>query len=105
MARIKRIGVIFSGKLLAIYGAGMGLLAGLIYAVGGFGIDLLVSLSWITSSETRGLSSGTALAFLALIGMPVIFSCAGFLIGILGAFLYNLASKISGGIKLDLEVE
>lgn len=51
--------------------AGFGL--GIVYFVGGFIIDLL----------TIGLNSGTALAFLALLGMPAIFGTAGFLVGLI----------------------
>jgi hypothetical protein len=80
-------------KLLAIIGALLGLLAGILYSFGGLIIDTLVTLGWITTTETPGLSYGTVLAFGALIGMPIIFAIFGFVAGIVGAFLYNLTSK------------
>lgn len=52
-------------------GAVVGLALGVVYSVGGFFVDLM----------GPGLNAGTALAFLALIGMPVIFGTAGLLIG------------------------
>ncbi len=52
-------------------GAIVGLVLGAIYSVGGFVIDLM----------GPGLNTGTALAFLALIGMPILFGAAGLLIG------------------------
>lgn len=105
MAKITRVGILFSGKLLAIYGAGIGLFLGILYSFGGALIDILVSLGWITSTETPGLSAGTALAFMALIGMPLIFAAGGFFVGIFGALFYNLTSKWSGGIDLDLNLD
>ncbi len=68
----------------------IGLLAGIIYSVGGFFIDLFVSLGWLTSQETPGLSYGTILAFGALIGMPIIFAVLGFIVGIIGAKFFKL---------------
>jgi hypothetical protein len=46
MGKITKIGVLFSVKLLGIYGAGIGLIAGIIYS---FGAELLL-ISWLVSS-------------------------------------------------------
>ena len=54
-----------------LVGVVVGLVLGVIYSVGGFFIDLM----------GPGLNAGTALAFLALIGMPAMFGVAGLLIG------------------------
>ncbi|MDH3323685.1 MAG: DUF3566 domain-containing protein [Flavobacteriaceae bacterium] len=79
----------------------VGLLAGIIYAFGGLIIDFMVSLRWISTMETPGLSYGTLLAFGALIGMPAIFAITGFLVGIVEAMLYNLFARWFGGLKID----
>ena len=62
MSKLTQIGVLFSAKLLAVYGAGVGLICGTVYSFGGFIYELFA---------TR-LNSGTALAFLALLGMPIL---------------------------------
>ena len=85
--------MLFSAKLLAIYGAGVGLIAGILYSFGGF----------IYEALTDTLNSGAALAFLALIGMPITFAFFGFIGGAIGAILYNLTSKLFGGIEMDIE--
>ena len=103
MPKITRVGILFSAKLVAIYGAGIGLILGILYSFGGALIDILVRLGWITSTETPGLSAGTALAFMALIGMPLIFSAGGFFLGIFGALFYNQTAKWFGGIEIDLK--
>jgi len=81
----------------------LGLAAGILYSFGGFIIDTLVSLEWITSSETPGLSYGTLLAFGALIGMPIIFAVFGFVAGLIVAILFNILAKWFGGIAIDFE--
>jgi hypothetical protein len=93
MAKLKRLGVLFSAKLQAILMAFVGLIAGMLYAFGGAIYELL----------TGTLNSGTALAFFALIGMPIVFAIFGFVAGAIGAFLYNFAAKWVGGIEVDLE--
>ena len=60
----------------AAYG---GLACGVLYSVGGFFYDLF----------TVGLNGGTALAFMALVGMPALFGVAGFLAGLLAALVVN----------------
>ncbi len=68
----------------------VGLIAGILYSVGGAIYDVLVSIGWITSVSTPGVGYGTALAFLALVGMPVTFATFGFMVGRIEVFLYNI---------------
>lgn len=70
---------IWSKFPISLIGLIIGALCSILYAFGGFFIDLLVSLEFITSDETPGLSYGTVLAFGALIGMPLIFGTIGFI--------------------------
>ena len=93
MAKLKRLGVLFSAKLQAIVMGIVGLIAGILYAFGGFFYELF----------TGTLNSGTALAFFALIGMPLLFSLFGFIAGAVGAVLYNLVVRWFGGIEMDFE--
>ena len=70
----------------------LGLIAGIIYSIGGVIVDLF----------TIGLNWGTAMAFMALVGMPVSFAAIGFMLGLVEAVLYNLFAKWFGGFKMDL---
>lgn len=105
MAKIKKLKLLSFAKLQAIIFGIAGMIAGIIYAFGGLAIDALVSSGWISSAavSTPGLSYGTALAFGALIGMPIIFASFGFFLGLAEAVLYNLYSQRFGGVALDFE--
>jgi hypothetical protein len=93
MAIVTHIGVLFSAKLVAILMAFVGLLAGVLYAGIGAIYDAL-----------RGpLNIGTALAFMAIIGMPLLFAVFGFIAGGIGAFLYNLFARWFGGIEIEMD--
>jgi hypothetical protein len=90
---MKKLKILKFAKQQTIIFALLGLLAGILYSVGGLIIDTFVTLNIIISAETPGLSYGTILAFGALIGMPAIGAAFGFLTGIVGAFLYNVVLK------------
>jgi hypothetical protein len=105
MRKIKKIGVLSFARFQAVLAGLIGLVCGTLYSFGGLIIDVLVSLAILSpiTMETPGLSYGTVLAFGALIGIPVIFMIAGFLLGIIEAILYNIFARWFGGLKIDVE--
>lgn len=92
MPRAGSIGVLSTAARQAALMAAVGLVAGFLYSFGGAAIDVLVTTGVITSTATPGVSWGTALAFLALIGMPLYFAVFGFAAGAIGALLYGLVA-------------
>ena len=103
MARSKKIKVLSFAIFQGFLGTLLGLIAGIFYSFGGLIIDVLVSLGWVTTSETPGLSYGTLLAFGALIGMPLIGAVAVFFLGLVEALLFNLVARWFGGLDIDFE--
>ena len=93
MKRLKRVGVIFFAKLNALILGAIGAVLGVLYAFGGAAYDL----------QNGGLNIGSALAFLALVGMPLLFALYGLIAGSLGALVYNLIAANTGGLSLDIE--
>jgi len=73
----------------------LGLLAGVGYSFGGFFYEL----------ATGTLNSGTAIAFMALIGMPVIFGIVGYSLGIIEALVYNFLTYWIGGLESGFKVD
>ena len=64
----------------------VGFVCGVLYSVGGLVIDML----------TIGLNWGTAMAFMALVGMPVVFGMFGFLCG-------GLIALVARGVDAGLD--
>ena len=64
----------------------LGLVCGVVYSFGGLIYD------WLTI----GLNWGTAMAFMALVGMPLVFGTFGFLSGALIAI-------VAGGVRAGLD--
>ena len=71
----------------ARWGVYLGVVCGVVYSVGGFFVDLF----------TTGLNGGTALAFMALVGMPALFGAIGFLLGGLFAWVARAWSLVRDG--------
>lgn len=103
MTEKKKIDIQAFLKFHLIMGLLAGLLAGIVYAFGGLVIDALVSLNWITCTETPGLSYGTVLAFGALIGMPAIGAVLGLVLGIVELLLFTLFRGWLGWLDLNFE--
>ena len=93
MKKLKQIKVMSFAKFQAVLMSLLGLIAGIVYSFGGAIYDIF----------STGINWGTALAFFALIGMPIIFAAFGFIIGIVEAILYNMFGKWFGGVEITLE--
>lgn len=92
MAKLEQLKVFQFAKFQAFLSGLLGLLAGILYSVGGLIHDLIT---------TGSVNHGTALAFMALVGMPVIFATVGFFVGMIEAVLYNLFAQRFDGIEQD----
>ena len=95
MAKLKSIEVLFFAKLIGLVMSVAGFICGILYSFGGFLYELF----------TSNLILGTALAFLALIGMPLIFSAVGFVAGGVGAMLYNITARFTEGIESGFKID
>lgn len=92
--KLRKVGILFFAKLQGIVLAMIGLAAGIVYSFGGAVYDVLT---------TGSMNLGTVLAFLALLGMPVLFGSLGFITGAIEAAIYNLTARLFGGIEADFE--
>lgn len=96
---LKRIGVLSAGKILALLYACIGFIAGCF-------VSLFATLGVFASLADKSLPGGPIIAAFmgigALILMPILYGCLGFLIGVIGSSIYNGLSRLVGGIELDL---
>lgn len=95
MVKLRKIGVVSLAKVQAIGLALVGLILGIFYSVGGFLFEL----------ATGSLNAGTALAFLALLGMPLMAGLLGLVMGALVAILYNGFASRLGPVKIEVVSE
>lgn len=91
MTRLHRIGILFTAKLAAVSMGALGLLAGIAYSFSGFFVELFAG----------SLNTGTALAFLAIPGMPLLFAACGFCAGAVMAVCYNLCARFGITVNDD----
>lgn len=91
MTKLRKISVLDLAKLHAATIGCVGLVTGMLYSFGGAIYDVVT---------TGSVNLGTALAFLALIGMPIIFAICGFIAGAIAAPLYNFIADRFGGVEI-----
>jgi len=92
--RIKRIAPLQLGKMLAVlYG-----ILGLIFIP--FFLFMTALTSQIPAEQRTGIvAMGAGFAICA----PILYAIMGFIIGIIGAFIYNLVAKFIGGVEVEVE--
>ncbi len=93
MQEIKKIGIFSVSKVYAIIFAIIGLIGGLIFAV--FGM--------VASAVGNFGALGASIGILSVILFPVLYGVIGFVMGALGALIYNLVAAWIGGIEIELK--
>ena len=100
---IRRFGVIsvakMYGLLMFIFGLVFGVLYGLILIVFGAAISALGP----GRDTTAGGVSTVVMGLAMMIGLPIFYGILGFIMGAIGALIYNAVSGIIGGVKFELE--
>ena len=92
--RIKRITPLQLGKMMALTYGIMGLLFCPVFLV----ISLVAP--HLQDQQRVGIMAlGTGFALL----MPIFYAVMGFILGVIGAFIYNFIAKWSGGIEGEVE--
>lgn len=97
MKKLNRLGVFSVAKFQGIMMALMGLLFGLM--AGGMS-SFLGGLAQQSGQDLGFLSSG---GWILVLILPIAYGIMGFVMGAIGAFIYNLVAKMVGGIEVELE--
>jgi hypothetical protein len=93
MQTVKNIGVMSLGKLMGIVYGVLGLLFMPFFLIAG-------GLAMFQANEGHKMAAVGSLVIAVL--FPVLYGAVGFIGGIIGAFVYNLASRYVGGIQIEL---
>jgi Transmembrane domain of unknown function (DUF3566) len=96
MKKIKRVGVLSIAKFQAVMMATVGLAIGLMV----YWVQAL--LLHTTTAEAPMAKLASAFGPLVIILFPVTYGILGFVMGTVGAALYNLIARWIGGIEIEL---
>lgn len=96
---LKRVGVLSCGKIMGFLYAGIGLIAGGIFAL----VSLVGGVAGLAADEGGGAIFALFFGVGAVIFLPVFYGVMGFISGVVSAFLYNLVAGWIGGIELEFE--
>lgn len=102
---IRRFSVISVAKMyglvMFIFGLIFGVLYGLFVII--FGAAMSAAAGGNAAGTTVTGASTVVLGIGMMIGLPVMYGLLGFIMGAIGALVYNALSGVVGGIKFDLE--
>jgi len=94
---VRRIDPLSCGKMLAVVNAGIALIEAFLLTVYGYGGGLYpANHNGMPAIYSFMVSVGH------LIPIPIYAGVRGFLIGLVLAFVYNLAAKYLGGVKIEV---
>jgi hypothetical protein len=95
---LRRIGVLSAAKIVGAVYAVFGVLGGLFFmALSLFGFSVA------GANDEMPAFIGVIFGVGAIIVLPVMYACMGFVFGALSAALYNVFSGMVGGIELELQ--
>jgi hypothetical protein len=101
---IRRFSVMSVAKMYGLLMFIFGLIIGVIY-----GLFLILFGAAMTAASREGINataggiSTVVLGLGMMIGMPIIYGLLGFIMGAIGAVVYNILSGVVGGVKFELE--
>ena len=94
MRKIKRIAPLATGKITGI----------LYFALGLFLVPVFLLVAFVGSHAAQGHTVLPAFFGLGFAIMaPIFYGVMGFVAGVVGAALYNLAARLVGGIEIEVE--
>ncbi len=93
MQEIKKFDVFSVSKVFAIIFAIIGLIAGLFFAVFSIAAGAIVDFGGF----------GASFGVLGIIIFPIIYGVMGFVMGAIGALIYNLVAAWIGGVEIEFK--
>jgi len=93
---INRVQPLSLAKIAAVLYAAIGLLMGIV-------LGLYVTTGPFVNAAAPGFPFGMMFGGAAIVIMPIMYACLGFIGSLIMAFLYNAVAGVVGGIELDVE--
>lgn len=92
---LKSVDSLSVAKIMGIMYAAMGLIFGGLFAV--------ISLAGLPFGGDHGGLPGLFFGAGALIFLPVLYGCMGFVVGGISGWLYNIIADLVGGVRVNLQ--
>ena len=96
---IRRIDVLSAAKMCGIIGLAIGLIAGILL----FLMSSLGGMASALAKQDSGMGWMVGMGALALVILPIMYGVFGFIGGAIQAFVYNIAARFVGGIRIETE--
>ena len=93
---LKKVGILSLGKIAGLIGLVVGIIAVIILAI------MQKILSSLVTAQLN-MQELYTLTWKTILIIPLYYAIIGFIWGVAIAFIYNLAAKYIGGIKLELK--
>jgi len=98
--QLKRIGPLSCARMAAVLYAALGLIVGFFVSVAAL---LGMALGSVVEGEPGAALIGLLFGIGAIVLLPIVYGLLGFVCALVGAALYNLVARLTGGIELELE--
>lgn len=93
---INRVQPLSLAKIATMLYAAMGLLIGI-------GVSLFATAGAFANAPSRGGPFAVIFGTAAILILPIMYGCFGFIGSLIAASLYNVIAGIVGGIEIDVE--
>jgi len=100
---IRRFGVLSVAKMYGLLMFLFGLIFGVIYGLILIVFGAAISAMGPGRDATAGGVSTVVMGVAMMIGLPLFYGVLGFIMGAIGALIYNAVAGIIGGVKFELE--
>jgi hypothetical protein len=100
--QVKRVGVFSLAKMYAVTLAAFGVIIGVIYGLVFMAVGGAMMAGGGRDASTAGASS-LVIGLVMMVAIPIFYGVLGFLFGLLGGVVYNVAARTVGGVELELE--
>jgi hypothetical protein len=97
---IKSVGVVSIAKIAGVLYAAIGLLIGGVFAL--LGVAGLGG-SWAADSPDAMPFMGALFRVGAVVVLPIFYGVMGFVFALIGAAIFNAASRITGGVRVEVQ--
>ena len=100
--QIKRVGVFSCAKIYSVTLAAFGIIIGVIYGLIFMVVGGAMMAGGGRDSGPAGVSS-FVIGLIMMVAIPIFYGVIGFIAGIIGGLVYNVASGFVGGLEIELE--